>query len=97
MTWIEKSCQPIFFLKLDFLSAYDIVNYNFFFFTIASIEFSQEFNDMVCILFNDAKVCIKINRAFFISFHITKKVRQGYPLAPYLFLIVVEVLNTMII
>lgn len=61
----KKSRQLLLFLKLDFSKACEIVDWDFFFLTIASIRFSQESNDMVRILFNDAKVSIKTNRALF--------------------------------
>lgn len=71
-----------------------MVDWNFFFFTIPFTGFLQEFNDMTYVLFNDTKESVKINGAFFKPSHIAKKIQQGCVLALYLFLIVVEILNT---
>jgi hypothetical protein len=58
--------------------------------------FPEEFIGMTKLLFHDATVCIKINGTQTTAFAIERGVRQGCPLAPYLFLIVVEVMNAMV-
>lgn len=52
---------------------------------------------MVKLLFNNAKAIVKFNRTFTKPFRIKKQVMQGYPIAPYLFLIATKVFNTMIV
>lgn len=56
---------------------------------------------MICInliklLFNNAKACVKVNNTPSKSFTIEREVRQGCPLAPYLFIILADVLNIMV-
>jgi hypothetical protein len=48
------------------------------------------------LLFLDAEVAVKVNGSPFSSFKIARRIRQGCPLAPYLFLLVAEVLNAMV-
>lgn len=55
----------------------------------------SKFIDIIEMLFKDAQVVVKVNSSLFQAFHIGRGVRQRCPLAPYLFIIVAEVLNTM--
>jgi len=50
---------------------------------------------MTMLLFQGARASVKVNGSQSQSFPIQRGVRQGCPLAPYLFLIVVEVMNSM--
>lgn len=56
-----------------------------------------EFIYMVKLLFNYVKICIKINGSFFEPLKIKRGIRQGYSLVSYLFIMVVEDFNTIII
>jgi hypothetical protein len=60
------------------------------------LGFPEGFIDMVKLLFHKASACVKINCSQSTSFKIKRGVSQGCPLAPYFFLIVAEVLNSMI-
>jgi hypothetical protein len=73
-----------------------MVDWGFLFEAMAAIGIPEEFVNMVRILFQDAAACVKINGSFSESFAIERGVWHGCPLAPYLFLITVEVLNRMV-
>lgn len=60
-----------------------------------ALELLRDFIQMVKLLFTSAKVCVNINGIPSKSFMIERGVRQGCPLASYLFLIAVNVINTM--
>jgi hypothetical protein len=62
---------------------------------MAKMGMLQEFIKMVKLLFKDTIAIICLNGCITKSFKIEVEVRQGCPLAPYLFLIVGEVLNFM--
>ena len=96
MAWAESSSQPLIFLKLDFLKAYDMVDWQCMYKIMEKMGFPQAFIKMVSLLFEDASACIKVNGEPSLYFPIQRGVRQGCPLAPYLFLIVAEVLNVMV-
>ena len=63
---------------------------------LEKLGFPQVFIKMVSLLFHDASVCVKLNGKPSPYFPIQRGVQQGCPLAPYLFLIVAEVLNAMV-
>jgi hypothetical protein len=63
---------------------------------MAKMGMAQEFIKMVKLLFKDAITTICLNGCITKSFKIKREVRHGCPLAPYLFLIVREVLNFML-
>ena len=96
MAWAESSNQPLIFLKLDFSKAYNMVDWQCLFKIMEKLGFPQEFIKMVSLLFYNALACIKLNGEPSPYFPIQRGVRQGCPLAPYLFLIVAEVLNAMV-
>jgi hypothetical protein len=96
LAWAEYSKQPLVFLKLDFSKAYDMVDWPFLFQAMTAIGLPQEFNDMVRLLFQDASATVKVNGTPSEAFQIKRGVRQACPLAPYLFLVVSEVLNVMV-
>lgn len=92
LDWALHSGQPVIFLKLDFSIAYDMVDLGFLFRVMATMGFPAEFTSVVELLFQDAQAVVKVNGAHSPSFQIHRRVCQGCPLAPYLFL----VLNSMV-
>jgi hypothetical protein len=95
MAWAKFSEQDLIFLKLDFSKAYDRVDWQFLFGALCNFGFPEEFVAMTKLLFEDAEAAVKVNGSSSSSFKILRGVCQGCPLAPYLFLVVAEVLNTM--
>jgi hypothetical protein len=89
----KKSNQPLVFLKLDFSKAYDRIDLAFLFLAMERFGFPVEFFKMVKLLFLDAGACVSVNGNLTKRFSISQGVRQGCPVAPYLFLIIGEVLN----
>lgn len=90
----KHSEQPLIFLKLDFSKAYDTVDWDFLFRIVTRLGFPDEFLTMVRLLFVGASGQVNVNGKLSPAFDIERGVRQGCPLAPYLFFIVAEVLNT---
>lgn len=96
MDWAEQSDQALLFLKLDFSKAYDMVDWGCLFRVMEKMGFPLEFIHMVSLFFCDATAVVKVNGTPSPLFAIERGVRQGCPLAPYLFLIIAEILNTMV-
>lgn len=96
MSGAEKSNQALLFLKLDFSKAYDMVEWGCLFRIMEKMGFPSEFTHMVALLFKDAAATVKVNGTPSSLFDIERGVRQGCPLAPYLFLIIAKVLNVMV-
>lgn len=84
------------FLKLDFSKAFDMVEWPFLFQTMSYFRFPTQSVGMRKLLFENASIAVKVNRTHSLAFIIHRGVRQGCTLAPYLFLIYDEVLNTMV-
>jgi hypothetical protein len=99
LVWAEQSQQALLFLKLDFSKAYDMVDWDFLFGAMGAMGamgFPGEFINFLKLLFRDATACDKVNGSLSESFRIERGVRQGCPVAPYLFFIATELLNVMV-
>jgi hypothetical protein len=91
--YAKKSKQSLVFLKLDCSKAYDRVDLEFLFQVMERLSFPVEFIRMTKLLFSGVGACVSVNGKLTQKFPITQGVRQGCPLAPYLFLIISEFLN----
>ena len=94
--WAKTSNQPSIFLKLDFSKAYDKVSWRFLFRAMKALNICEEFIEWVKLFFTNASTAVNLNGNPGGNFKIERGVRQGCPLAPYLFLIVGEILIHMI-
>lgn len=91
--YAKSSQQPLLFLKLDFSKAYDKVDWHFLFSALSQLGLPDTFIQMTRLLFTNAAARVSVNGKVTNTFPIQQGVRQGCPLAPYLFLIVGEILN----
>lgn len=95
LEWAAYSKHPLIFLKLEFLKAYDMVDWGFLFSTMAKLGIPLEFIDMTKLLFHDATPSVKVNGVLCAPFGITRGCDKG-SLVPYLFQLIAEVLNSMV-
>jgi len=93
--WTIRSNQPLVLLKQNFAKAYDKVSWVFLFDTMERLKMFQEFVNLVNLLIKDVKATMCINGNITPYFHVHKGVRQGCPLASYIFLIMGEIFNMM--
>ena len=96
LQWAKVSKQPTVFLKLDFSKAYDKVSWVFLFSAMRKLNISPIFIKWVKLLFINATAAVNLNGSARESFKIEYRVRQGCPLAPYIFLIVGKTLTQVI-
>ena len=80
----------------DFAAAFDSVDYNFIFAVLQKINFSSSFIKWVKLLHQNLESCVLNNGMLTGYFTLERDTRQGDPLAPYLFLLVIEILATMV-
>jgi hypothetical protein len=84
------------FLLLDFEKVFDKIEWGFLFTTLSKLGFNDTWVKWVRTLYHEASSAIKINGEAGLVFQLTRSVRQGCPLAPYLFILVTDVLGHML-
>ena len=93
LNWAKVFKQPILLLKLDFVKAFDRVAWSFLFHAMEALGFDAESINMTKLLFTSATTSVCVNGSTSKPFQLSRGVHQGCLMAPYLFLIVGEILN----
>jgi len=83
-------------LLLDFEKAFDRIEWDFLFKALDKLGFSPTWVRWVASLYRDATSAIKVNGVAGPDFQLARSVRQGCPLAPYLFILTIDVLGYML-
>ncbi|KAJ0578963.1 putative RNA-directed DNA polymerase [Helianthus annuus] len=93
ISWLKKSKRKAFLFKLDFEKAYDNVNWGFLISIMTQMGFPWLWCDWVHGLLSAARAAVLVNGSPTFDFQCLKGMRQGDPLSPFLFLIVMEALS----
>ena len=96
MEWSLENKQDLSMLLLDFEKAYDRVSWTFLKQTMGRMGFAETWIQRVMSLNLNASAAIIVNGEQSQTFKLQRSVRQGCPLAPYLFLLTVDVLGQML-
>ena len=88
--------SPLALLFLDFEKAYDRVDWSFLEGTLSRMGFPQQWITGVSALYRSTSSAVTIGGFVGRSFDISRSVRQGCPLAVYLYLFVGETLSDFI-
>lgn len=94
--WALENNQELSMLLLDFEKAYDRVSWTFLSQATERMGFHSTWIAQVMSLNLNASASIIINGEISTPFKLQRSVRQGCPLAPYLFLLTVDVLGQML-
>jgi hypothetical protein len=94
--WAEESNQDLVLLLLDFEKTFDKIEWDFLFKALDKLGFSPTWVRWVASLYQYATSAIKVNGVADPNFQLAKSVRQGCPLAPYLFILATNVLGYML-
>ena len=89
----RQNAKQCVIIKLDFEKAYDSVKWDFLFYMMARLGFCTRWINWIKACLDSSTISILVNGSLTQEFIPTKGLRQGDPLAPFLFLIVVEGLN----
>jgi len=84
----EKKSGVLF--KVDFEKAYDSVDWKFLYYMMGRLGFNERWIKWIRACLKSVTVSILVNANPTNEFKPKRGLRQGYPLAPFLFLIVVE-------
>ncbi|XP_035843169.1 uncharacterized protein LOC110887759 [Helianthus annuus] len=95
-SWLKKGGKAAFVLKIDFEKAYDFVNWNFVIGILEKMGFPLRWCAWIKGILSSARASVLVNGSPTFDFPCFKGMRQGDPLSPFLFLIVMEALSFLI-
>ncbi|CAI5995027.1 unnamed protein product [Closterium sp. NIES-65] len=91
MDWAAFSSSPLLALTVDFRKAYDLVDRPFLLQALSVLGLSAPFIHWVRLMHSDTHTRISVNNMLGPTFPVRTGVRQGCPLAPLLFVCVMEI------
>jgi hypothetical protein len=97
LEWAEEDNHDLVLLLLDFEKAFDKIEWDFLFKALAVLGFNGTWVRWVKSLYKAASSAIKVNGTVGPGFPLERSVRQGCPLAPYLFILTTDVLGYLMV
>ena len=95
--WFKKKKIKASLLKLDFQKAYDYVKWSFLDKVLDGMGFGVKWRGWIWHCISSASLSILINGSPTTAFKMERDLRQGDPISPFLFILIAEVMNRMIL
>ena len=93
ISWAKQKKKKMFLFKIDFEKAFDSINWGFLDSVMEQMNFGCKWRRWISSCLSSAKASVLFNGSPTEEFSISKGVRQGDPLSPFLFILVMEGLN----
>ncbi|KAJ0535620.1 putative RNA-directed DNA polymerase [Helianthus annuus] len=95
LSWARKGGKALFMFKIDFAKAYDNINWEFLVFVMRQMRFPEMWCMCIKGILTSARSSVLVNGSLTFEFACEKGMRQGDPISPFLFIIVMEALAGM--
>ena len=96
LNYTDENNIPGILFGADFASAFDSIDYNFMFSVFKKFGFGEVYRKWIKILHTDLNSCILNNGYSTGYFKLNRGTRQGDPMVPYIFILIIEILAIII-